>query len=179
LAVSSLLAASPKLPPWDEVEKIAAQQLNSLTDYQPGDLISRNQVDPIFDLLQRAGWTVRDRLDIMKLVPRDDEVLVRQLRSAAGRNFMRQTNKFPLSYDRLDRLDRIPMGPETVQSLIAGPNGSKMIEYMTSSTGGRNLGRMISKDPHGGDFNAPTGRIYTADALLARIKKSYDDALQN
>jgi hypothetical protein len=179
LAVSSVLAASPKLPSWDDVQKVVDQQLNTLTNYQPGDLITRNQVDPIFDKLQRLGWTVRDRVDIVNSVPREDELMVRQLSSSAGKKFMHQTNSFPLSYDRVDRLDRIPMGPQTVDALITGPDGYKMIQYMTTSPDGHNLGRMISKDPHGADFNKPTGRIYTAEALLARIQESYEAALQN
>ena len=47
-----------------------------------------------------------------------------------------------------------------------------MIEYMTQSRGGRELGKMLSKAPNGADFNQPTGRIYTLDGLLAQLKKS-------
>ena len=50
-AYSAAYAVTPNLPSWDDVRKIVDQQLNSVGDYQPGDLISRNQVDPIFDVL--------------------------------------------------------------------------------------------------------------------------------
>src|SRR5262249_13816549 len=139
LLVANLVSAvPPKLPPWDEVQKVVESQLNSVGNYQPGDLITRNQVDPIFDRLSRLGWNVADRVDIVNGVKRDDDLMVRQLRSGPGRKFMRQVNKMPLSFDRIDRLDRIPMGPETVDSLITGPDGYKMIQYMTTTQNGRN-----------------------------------------
>jgi hypothetical protein len=179
LLVANLASAvPPKLPPWDEVQKVVESQLNSVANYQSGDLITRNQVDPIFDKLSRLGWNVADRVDIVNSVKRDDDLMVRQLRSGAGRKFMRQVNKMPLSFDRIDRLDRFPMGPETVDSLITGPDGYKMIQYMTTTQNGRNMGKMLSQDPHGANFNSPTGRIYTAEDLLGRLNKSYEAALQ-
>lgn len=178
-AVNLVSAMPPKLPPWDEVQKVVDQQLNSVANYQPGDLITRNQVDPIFDKLSRLGWNVADRVEIVNAVKRDDDLMVRQLRSAAGRKFMRQVNAMPLSFDRIDRLDRLTMGPQTVDSLITGPDGYKMIQYMTTSPNGHNLGKMLSQDPHGANFNSPTGRIYTAEDLLGRLNKSYEAALQS
>src|SRR5215510_8888727 len=81
LTASTLKAA---MPSWDQVKKIVEQQLNSMNDYQPGDLISRRQVDPAFDLLQRAGWTVPDRVQILGLVCADNDAIVRKLRTSNG-----------------------------------------------------------------------------------------------
>ncbi len=90
---------------------------------------------------------------------------------------MRQSGKYPLAYDRIDRLSRMIMGEKNVRALIRGPDGYKMIQYMTSTPYGRNMGQMLSQDPRGADFNSPTGRLYTADALLGRLQQSYDAEL--
>jgi hypothetical protein len=175
LAVFSASAATPRLPAWDQVEKVVAQQLNSVADYQPGDLISRSQVDPMFDQFQRLGWAVRDRLEIMNLVSADSEPMVRQFRSAAGKKFMRDSGN--LGYDRIDQLDHVTLGPETVDALISSHDGVKKIQNLGTSTAKQNQSWMIAPNLHGANFNAPTGRIYTADQLLARLKKSYTTAL--
>ena len=76
------------------------------------------------------------------------------------------------AYDRLDRLSRLPHGQQTVRDLIRGPDGYKMIEYMTTAPGGKELGNQLSNAPQGKDFNAATGRIYTAEKLLLRLEQS-------
>jgi hypothetical protein len=167
-------AAGTTMPSFDQVQKLVEKQLGTLADYRPGDIISQQQVAPIFDQLQRLGWTVRDRAEILQLVPGENEFIVRQLRSPEGRTFMRQSNKYPLSFDRIDRLSQMDMGEKNVKAIIRGPDGYKLIQYMTSTPYGRNMGQMLSQDPHGADFNSPTGRLYTADAFLARLQQSYD-----
>ena len=165
------------MPSFDQVQKLVDRQLATLSDYQPGDIVSQQQVEPIFEQLKQLGWVVRDRAEIMKLVPGDSDFIVRELRSAEGRTFMRQSGKYPLAYDRIDRLSRMIMGEKNVRALIRGPDGYKMIQYMTSTPYGRNMGQMLSQDPRGADFNSPTGRLYTADALLGRLQQSYDAEL--
>jgi hypothetical protein len=179
LVIASLMsavtiAAGPAFPSLERVQQVVDKQFSSLSDYQPGDLISRSQVKPTFDELNRLGWNVRDRADILGMIPGDDEFFVRELRSAAGRKFMRQSGKYPLAYDRIDRMSHMVMGEQNVRALVRGPDGYKMIQYMTSTPYGRNLGQMLSQDPRGTDFNAPMGRIYTADALLAQLTQSYE-----
>ena len=58
--------------------------------------------------------------------------------------------------------------------LIRGPGGEKLIEYMTTAAGGKELGKQLSQDPNGANFNAPTGRIYTVPDLLKYLKQQYD-----
>ena len=94
IAVASLLAvfcglriaaaAGTTMPSFDQVQKLVEKQLGTLADYRPGDIISQQQVAPIFDQLQRLGWTVRDRAEIMQLVPGDNEFIVRQLRTSTA-----------------------------------------------------------------------------------------------
>ena len=49
-----------------------------------------------------------------------------------------------------------------------------MLQYMTETRGGENMGKQLSKAPKGKNFNKPTGRIYTVDMLLDVLKNLYD-----
>jgi hypothetical protein len=176
MAAKSPDATKKSLPRFETVQQIVVQYFATLPEYKPGTIISRKQVEPLLDTLAKEGWVVADRDEILKLVPRDDEFLVTQLRTPNGRKMMDQLVSNPAGYDRLDRLSQIPMGKQTVRDLIAGPDGYKLLDYMTQTKGGDELGRMLSKDPHGHDFNQATGRIYTDGALLARLRASYEAA---
>ncbi len=169
--------ATPKFPPFDVVRQATTNQLAKLSDYKPGDLISRGQVEPLFVELKKLGWNVADAAEILKLVPADKDFFITELRRTDnGRKFMRQIAKYPLAYDRVDRLSVMIMGEKNVRALIRGPDGYKMIQYMTTTSTGKNLGDMLARDPNAADFNSPTWKLYTADALLARLAQSYDTA---
>ena len=58
-------------------------------------------------------------------------------------------------------------------ALVIGADGYKLLDYMTQTQGGSDLGRMLSQDPNAGNFNQPTGRIYTDGQLVARLRTSY------
>ena len=55
--------------------------------------------------------------------------------------------------------------------------GDEFIEYLATTNSGRNLGQMMAGTKRGTNLNKPTGRIYTADDLLAVLKKSYARAM--
>ncbi|NQU21883.1 MAG: hypothetical protein HQ567_11425 [Candidatus Nealsonbacteria bacterium] len=167
-----------KLPPLDEVERIVQKHFASLRKYRDGDIIARGDVKPIFTQLEAIGWKVADRADILSAVMADGSFLVRNLRTANGRKFMQQIASYPDGYDRTDRLSKLPRGQQTVLDLINKPGGAKMIEYMTTAPGGKNLGKQLSRGPKGRNFNELTGRIYTAKALLVRLKESYQEAVK-
>jgi hypothetical protein len=123
--------------------------------------------------LTRIGFVVPDQKDILEKVPDDDEFLVTSLRTTAGRKFMGRMSSCAEGYDRLQRLARLPHGEQTVRDLIQGPGGEEMVKYMTQTPGGKAMGRQLSSAPGAEDFNAATGRIYTAQALLSRLQRSY------
>ncbi|MBN1589864.1 MAG: hypothetical protein JW888_10150 [Pirellulales bacterium] len=166
----------PSLPKFAEVKKAVVDYFAKLPKQKPGEIISRGQVEPIFGTLDRMGWRVAGRKSILESVLPDNDALVQQLRTAGGRKLARDVAKVPQGYERLDRLRRLPRGQQNIQSLINGPDGYKMIEYMTTTQGGRNLGTMLSKDPDGKNFNKPTERIYTVEMLLDRLAKEYEKA---
>ena len=68
------------------------------------------------------------------------------------------------------------MNAERIE-VIRGPGGDEMIEYMTTSKGGKNLGKLLENAPEGNNFNRPTGRIYTAEMLVQALKKSYQEEM--
>ena len=172
------VAAQAGMPDFAAVEEIVAQQLSSEKDYQRGDLIWRSRVEPIFTALSEAGWQVADQKEIVEELLDDGDFLVRQFQSKQGKKMFRKVATYAEGYDRLDHLRKLDRGEATVQALIKGPDGYKLLEYMTQSSGGKELGKMLSRVPHGKDFNKPTQRIYTQEQLLARLRKSHAQATQ-
>src|SRR4051812_47949258 len=79
IAPAVCCAAEPPLPSFEQVQKTVEKQFTTVTDFHSGDVISRDQVAPIFDRLQSIGWQVKDRAEVLKLVPAPDEFFVREL----------------------------------------------------------------------------------------------------
>lgn len=162
-----------RLPPFSQVKKTVEQHFARQPDYHPGDIISQSEVTPLLAELRGIGFAVPDPKEILEKVPADDDFLVTNLRTPAGRKFMGRMGQYAGGYDRLERLARLPHGEKIVRDLIRGPGGDTMIEYMTQTPGGKALGRQLSSAPAGEGFNETTGRIYTAQALLGRLQRSY------
>jgi hypothetical protein len=108
----------------------------------------------------------------------DDYYLVRALRSPANSEFMRQVGQVPdgYGYDRLDRLSRMGDGEIIVSRLMQEPGGWNLIDIMSETREGPGMAQAFSMGPGGKDFTKPTGRIYSEQQLLARLKQSYDKA---
>jgi hypothetical protein len=172
-------AEKPKrLPSFAQVKKTVEQHFAEQPDYRRGDIISQSEVASLLGELTRIGFTVPDQKDILEKVPEDDDFLVAILRTDAGRKFMGRMSSCAEGYDRLERLARLPHGEQTIRDLIRGPGGDEMVQYMTQTPGGKAMGRQLSNAPGGEDFNEATGRIYTAQALLTRLQRSYALARQ-
>ena len=176
LLIGSDLGAAPgagatrPAPTAKEVQTAVKQYFARLPGHQASDLIDRSQATALFADLQRRGWTVQQAEPLLQQVPSPGGFLARELRTPQGRAFMRRIVRTPQCYDRLDRLSHLPHGEQLVRDLIRGPDGYKMIEYLGASQGGKQLGRMLSSAPGGANFNQPTGRIYTAEALASKLR---------
>lgn len=178
-ATGALAASSKqKFPTLARVEQAVNEQFASLPDYEDGDLIVRSQVTPLFAKLKSLGWKVADRKRIERDLLGDESLLAKMLLARDGRGLMRDCRGMEHAFDRLDRLARMNDGERILQSLIDGPDGYKMLEYMTNTPGGTELGIMLGEAPKGENFNRPTGRIYTKRQLMARLQKSYARASQ-
>lgn len=167
-------APATPLPSFDLVTKQLKQVLAVDPEYKEGDLLTAPKVEKILAKLEQIHWKVADAKEITKLVLPDGDWLATRLLNGEGRQFMRQIAALPGGYDRIDRLRYLPEGERVVTNLFDGPDGFTMIEYMTTTHGGKNLGNYLSEDDNGADFNKHTGRIYTEQELLKRLKTSYE-----
>ena len=172
------LAKGRPIPPFSEVQQTVLSYFGARSDFQPGDLITRGDVEPLLVRLQQKGFPLADAKQILEKTPVKGEFLVDQLSTPNGRKFMRRIAAYPGGYDRLDQLSRLPDGQQTVRTLIRGPGGQRLIEYLTTPSGRKETGKMLSNSPGGERFNAPTGRIYTVAMLLARLQQSHAAALK-
>lgn len=175
MATSTGAAAESKtsLPKFSHLEKAVADHFKTLPNYQPGDIITRSQVEPLLKRTELFGWLGAERETILAQFPLDGDFLVTQLRTPAGRELLKKIEAYPDGIDRLDRWSRMNHGHKTVQSLIRLPVAEKLIEFMATKPGGTTLGNHEAKAPGGAHFNQPTGRIYTVEMLLARLKQSH------
>jgi hypothetical protein len=172
-------APAKEIPEFGRVEKTVTKYLSSRgSDYNPRDLMTRNDGVACFNRIAALGWKVSDRDEILSHMLPQDDFLVETLRSPGGNVLMRKISAIPEGYDRLDRLSRLPRGTRFVRDLAKGPDGYKLIEYMSKSPGGNEMGKMLSEIPQGADFNKPTGRIYSAQQLLAALRQSHSRAMQ-
>jgi hypothetical protein len=169
---------TPKpIPALSDLRQAVVRYFEAQPGYRPGDLITQDQVEPLLVKLKWMGLPLPNPKLIVEKVPVKNEFLAEQFRTPNGRKFMRDISGYTGGYDRLDRLSRLPHGKQTIRDLIRGPDGYKMIEYMTTAPGGTMLGEQLSNAPGAGDFNAKTGRIYTAEILLRRLEQVRADAL--
>jgi hypothetical protein len=149
------------------------QHFASLPDYHPGDLITRSQVAEALAKVADAGTKVPNAERILAATLPDNSFLAKELSTPAGRKFMRKVARHPGGFDRLDRLSSISRGQTLVRDLIRSADGDKLIEYLTTTRGGRSLGSTLAGARQGANLNQPTGRIYTADDLMAAIEESF------
>jgi hypothetical protein len=176
LAMSAEPAAAParaKKPSLEQVTATIDGHFREMKDYEPGDLISRTDVQDALDRVETLGWKVPQRAALEKLVLPESAFLVTQLRTKQGVPFMRKIARYPQGYDRLDRLSSISGGRRIVTDLIRGKGGYELIEYLSTSQGGANLGQMLGHAKDGSNMNKPTGRLYTVDALVKTVEKLY------
>jgi hypothetical protein len=162
------------LPSFDLVTRQAKQILALDPEYQEGDLLTAPKVERILSKLEQIQWKVADAREIVKLVLSDGDWMAVRLSTPLGKHFMRRIATMPGGYDRVDRLRNMPDGEYQISDFIESPGGYTMIEYMTTTQEGKNLGTLVSEGVNGADFNKPTGRIYTERELLKRLRISYD-----
>lgn len=172
LALAAVVSAAPaKTPKPEKFQQVVLNYFANLPGYRDGDIIDQSQVDAALGELKRAGVSVPQPETIVARALDPGQWLVIELRRPSGLAFMRRIAKYPGAYDRLDRLSVMPHGRETIRALVRGPDGDKMIEYLTKEKGGLEMGKMLSRTPTGTNFNHPTGRIYTVAALLAELAR--------
>jgi len=172
---AGLVAAAPR-PPAPDMRLVAhtlETYFASLPNYQPGDLITKSQIEQVLTRLDDSGAAVPNPDKIIQRGLDESSFIAKELASPSGQNFMRKLARNPSTFAHLDRLSRIPRGERLIRDLIHEKDGDKLIEYLATTKGGRNMGRMMANVHNGNDLNKPTGQIYTVADLLAAIKEAY------
>jgi hypothetical protein len=171
LFMTGVVAAAQRPKAADEqlIASAVESYFASVPGYMKGDLISQSQIERALSEIKRAGATVQHGDAIIRRGLTDDSFLARELSTPAGRRFMRKLAHIPNAFSRLDRLSTIPRGEKLIHDLVRQKDGDKMIEYLATTKGGRNMGSMMAQVRGGVDLNTPTGRIYTADDLIAAL----------
>lgn len=158
------------------IAKVVDEFFATQPDYEKGDLIRRSQIEQVVAKLTSKGLKISDPAGIVKRGLADDSFLVREFSSANGKHFMRRLAQHPGTFSHLDRLSTIPRGQQTIRDLMRQKDGDKLIEYMATTKGGRNMGAMMAQARGGVDLNKPTGRIYTADDLIDAVNSAVKNA---
>ncbi|MGE3776168.1 MAG: hypothetical protein AB7F89_03205 [Pirellulaceae bacterium] len=170
--------SQPSLPTFDTIASHVQQYFARVRDHRDFDLISRSQVAELLGQLQKLGWQPPDGPQLLERVLADQHVLVRTLRSPAGRTFLAKVASRDLIYDRLDRVSTVSGGARLIQDLVKLPDGER---YAKPRSGGGvpDLLDLLPKHASGktrkiADYDKPTGHLYTVEDLLEALRQSYD-----
>lgn len=172
--IADLRAAEPEkeLPTMSQIIQAAKTEIATWQHYEAGDLISREQGKKLIDAIDKLGWSPSNDEELLAKMPDAKDAICELLLTDKGRPFMRRVLKMPQGLDRVDNLTKLPDGRALVKRLLNDKGGDQLIEYLTTSEGGKNLGKMLGKEAHV-DFNKPTGKLYTAKALLLEVEAQY------
>lgn len=179
LLVSSTRSASGnEVPSWDKVEQIVLRYFDSAWDKEHVHFMTQGHAKTVFTQLEQLGWRIEDPKSLMKDIPADSEFLIQQLASPQGQAMLKHLPDEKLLYDRLDRLIQRPGGRRLVRDLIRLPDGYRyakskrprgvpaMKEFLPKTSKG--------KDAKIENYNKPTGRIYTLELFLDRLRKVHE-----
>ncbi len=162
------------LPDVDVVKNLTRLHLAAIPGYQPGDIISRSQVESLLKAIHIAGWRVGANHGILKSTLADTEYLVRQLRTPAGVKLTRAVATSPLAYDRLHRMSGTTRGRQLLIAIVKGRGMEPLIHYLTTPEGNQELAKELSSSLPGDTFSQPTGRIYTEAHLVERLEVAHE-----
>ena len=108
LAGFSQAAPRTATPDIGTVTRAVEAYFASQPGYEPGDLITRSQIEKVFSKLDDAGAAVPHAEQIAERGLDDGSFVARELSTAAGRKFMRKLAQNPGTFAHLDRLSTIP-----------------------------------------------------------------------
>lgn len=155
-----------------QVEKVLTEYLDNLKDREETDLISRDDIQPLFKKLEDIGWEVADERELKERLLKDTDWLVRTLRTRTGTKFMRKIAEFPGGYSQLDLMRQSSQGKKEVAGIISTPGGEELIEFLTTSPVGRNTSKKLAAQ-HRNKAKLVEERLYTKDDIYKQFKLSY------
>lgn len=173
ITASNAADATSSNPVDPRLKALVERHLRSRPGYLSGDLLSRSDVEPVFnELLELGVQPSREGESLYRDYLRNDAPLVQLLESPEGRKFMRKVNQIPDAYDRLERLSWSPVGLSWLKQLIEADNGDKLFSEMLTEDGMKKVAETLKDDPSGRNFGLPTGHVYTEAELLGRLHRA-------
>lgn len=165
--------AAAEAPAAVRLEDAVRSYFATRTHHRSADLLTRSQVQGLFRFLNQTGIRVPDEQEILSRVPDDHDFLVRTLETAEGKKFLSKVAAEPLIYDRLDRIAHAAGGQAMLRDLVKLPDGDRYAKQKRAP-GVPDLLDLLPKDRSGKrrqikDYERPTGRIYTVDALIEQL----------
>ncbi|MBL9094248.1 MAG: hypothetical protein JNL96_23715 [Planctomycetaceae bacterium] len=175
LAAAESSAASPGKPPLSRaaIEQLVIKQLQKVPGYEPGDLLSRKEIEPILNELADRGYLPPDPESAMRAYLPETSPLVQVLRTPRGIEFMRAVGRQPEAYDRLERLSWSKIGRGLLADMVNSPDGKRAFEHMSSPAGAKLVESMLTGDTDAETFRLPTGKVHTANELVEQLVGLY------
>ena len=171
-------SSAQKPLPFSEIQKAVEEHFKPTRDFQPGDLITRSDVQAVLGTLASIGWNVPRQDEIVEMALPDDDFLVEQLRSKKGKKVFDRVAKYPGALDKLDRMRQMPKGEATFTTWVQKTKHSaKLFEEILTTPGGQRLLADAGKLNGSKDLNKPTGRIYRVAELLTVLNAAYQDEM--
>ncbi|MCA9073848.1 MAG: hypothetical protein KDA93_02355 [Planctomycetaceae bacterium] len=155
-----------------QVESVLTEYLDNLKDREETDLISQDDIQPLFKQLEDIGWKVADERELKERLLKDKDWLVTTLRTRTGTKFMRKIAEFPGGYAQLDLMRQSSQGKKEVAGIITTPGGEELIEFLTTSPVGRNTSQKLAAQ-HRNKSKLVEDRLYTKDDIHKQFKLSY------
>ncbi|MCA9197119.1 MAG: hypothetical protein KDA87_06245 [Planctomycetales bacterium] len=162
-----------------DVERLVSHHFGQLEGYEPGDIISQGQTDPLFKMMATSGWVISDLDELNSLILKDGDFLIRELNTPKGRAFRKKIGDSPRSLTLLDRMSEMSNGRASVHDMIYKlPDGHKIVDTMMNSKRGERLLNRLSKSNSGGNVQKPTNKLYTVELLKKRLGQSFQRDMQ-
>jgi hypothetical protein len=176
---SRLEAANPTA---GQIQQVVSNYFETLPDYKPGDLITQKDVKAVLAEMSNQGWQVPQAKELLNSALQDGDALAGLMSTKNGKRLMRKVASYKLVYDRMDRVARVSGGERMIRDLAKLPDGQRYLQMQTPP-GVPDMLALLPKQRSGKvrsvkDYDKPTGRVYTAQALAKRILQLFNDKSQ-
>lgn len=181
LALALVLGQAPDLQAGpitvEQIRAIVQKHVSRKRDYVPGDLITRADVEPIFNELLALDFKFAAGQEELydSFIP-DNAPLTRLLRTPPGRKFMRQISHLPGAYDHLERLSWFHNGRDLVDELVDQADGPALFQAMLEPGGMDSVLTALGAQSRAESFALPTGHIHTMAALQKHLEQTVRNA---
>ncbi|MGV3607264.1 MAG: hypothetical protein ACO1RA_12740 [Planctomycetaceae bacterium] len=174
LGTSALLApaghAVERILPMEEIKATVKENLAKRQGYQPGDLITRRDVQPILAQLARKGFNADPSVIGFDPYLPDNHYMAGLLQTAKGTETLRQLKDRPGALDRLERLAHFPDGQKILRKVLLESKGIQGVEMLLSAQGIRDLELEYGNEPTMKNFTVASGRVFDEATFIAHLE---------